>query len=246
MNGKKVLITGASRGIGRGIAEYLLAQGAEVALVARNEEKLIELEKQYPGRAHIYPYDLTDLENIEDIFRYCSETIGKLDGMFHAAGISESQPIRFTDVEDIKKTMDINYGSTVQLIRFFMMKKYSANESSIVVMSSPASWGCAVGMGQYSASKAAVSAFVKVAAKEGKTRRIRVNAIAPNYLDTDMVRAAKEGFEYIQEHVKNEQPFGFIPVEQIAYLAEFLISEKSEYITGAIVPVSGGADGVMI
>lgn len=240
MNGKKILITGASRGIGRGTAEYLLSQGAEVVLVARNKEKLIELEEQYPDKAHGYPYDLTDLEHIEEIFRFCVEKVGKLDGMFHAAGLSNNATIKSLEVDEMKSMFDVNYFSSVQLGKCFMNQKYSQKGSGIVYMSSLASFLCEKGMSQYCASKAAVNAFVSVMSKEGVKRRIRVNAIAPAYVDTEMAWGAKEEHEDFDEYLNQIQPYGMIPVCQIANLAEFLLSARSSYITGAIIPVSGG------
>lgn len=241
---KVVLVTGASRGIGKATALQLLEGRTRVVLVARDEKKLTSLAEPYGDRALIFPYDLMQADRIEDIFRYVIAQGFKLNGIFHAAGVSHPNPIRFTGVSEMRETFDINYFSTVQIIRFFMMKKYSEEGASAVVMSSPSARLCEAGMGQYAASKAAVEAFVKVAAKEGIKRHIRVNAISPGYVDTDMVRDAETGYDAISKYVEEHQPFGFIPEEQIAYLAEFLLSEQAECITGAVMDISGGLECV--
>ena len=237
---KVFLVTGASRGIGRATALQLLEGKARVVIVARDEKKLASLAEPYGDSALIFPYDLIQTERIEEIFSYIKAQGLKLNGMFHAAGVSHPNPIRFTGVSEMRETFDINYFSTVQLIRFFMMKKYSEEGASAVVMTSPSARLCEAGMGQYAASKAAVEAFVKVAAKEGFKRHIRINAISPGYVDTDMVRDAETGYDAISKYVEKYQPFGFVPEEQIACLAEFLLSDQAEYITGAVMDISGG------
>ena len=104
-----------------------------------------------------------------------------------------------------------------------------------------ASLECAKAMSQYAASKNAVNAYTKVLAREAEKRKIRVNAIAPALVDTDMTHQLCDVLEDFEETIITRQPFGIIPVEQIAYLAEFLLSDRSAYITGTIIPVHGGA-----
>lgn len=238
--GKNILVTGASRGIGRGVAEYLLKNGASVVLVARGEEKLRELVEQYPNTAYAFPYDMTDLDHVESIFEFCKEKEMKLDGMFYSVGISENCMVRMITPEMAQETFDVNYFSLVQLGRFFSMKKYTADGASAVVMSSAASKVCEKAMSQYSASKAAVNAYVKVMAKEVMKRRVRVNAIAPVFVDTDMLEISRREIDDLDHHIQEEQPLGIVPVEQIVNLAEFLLSDKSAYITGAVIPVFAG------
>lgn len=245
MRGKNILVTGASQGIGRGVAEYLLQQGASVILVARNEEKLSELEQKYPDRAYAYPFDLEKTDDIEKIFLFCKQKGIKLHGMLHAAGISIDCPIKILELEEIERVFRVNYFSYVALTKYFLNRKYSENGASVVGMSSMASFECAKAMSQYAASKNALNAYTKVLAREGEKRRIRVNAIAPAFVDTDMTRQlrdVREDFdEDFDETLKKRQPFGIIPVSQIGYLTEFLLSDRAAYITGAIIPIHGGA-----
>lgn len=241
MRGKNILITGASQGIGRGVAEYLLQGGANVILIARNREKLEGLKRKYPNSAFPYLYDLCKTSGIEDIFLFCKEHGLKLHGMLHAAGISIDRPVKALEFEEMERVFRINYFSYVALTKYFLNRKYSENGASIIGMSSMASLECAKAMSQYAASKNAVNAYTKVLAREAEKRKIRVNAIAPALVDTDMTHQLCDVLEDFEETIITRQPFGIIPVEQIAYLAEFLLSDRSAYITGTIIPVHGGA-----
>lgn len=244
MQGKNILVTGASQGIGNGVAEYLLKKGANVILVARSEDKLVELAEKYPDKAFPYPYDLSDLEHIENIFLFCREKGMKLDGMFHAAGVSVGCPIKTLDVTEMQELYNVNFFSYAMLCKYFAIKKYSSNGAGIVTMSSVASIHCAKSMAQYASSKAAVNAFTKTMSKEMIKRKIRVNAVAPAFVDTEMAWGERKNRDNFDEYLKENQPYGVIPVEQIAYLVEFLLSEKSAYITGAIIPISAGMEGL--
>lgn len=240
MRGKNILITGASRGIGRGVAEYFLQKGANVVLVARDKEKLRELQQEYPDTAYPYPFDLENTEEIESIFVFCKEKGLKLHGMLHAAGISIDCPARSLDLSEAGRVFGINYFAYVALTKYFLSKKYSENDACILVMSSMASFQCEKAMSQYAASKSAINAHTKVVAREGGKRRIRANAIAPAFVDTDMTQDEYDILENFEQNLK-KQTFGMIPVSQIAYLAEFLMSDRAAYITGAVIPVTGGS-----
>ena len=244
MQGKNILVTGASQGIGNGVAKYLLEKEANVILVARSEDKLAELAEKYPGRAFPYPYDLSDLEHIENIFSFCKQKRMKLNGMVHAAGVGWDCPIKMLDMDMMKELYDINFFSYAMLCKYFALKKYSFNGAGIVAMSSLASHFCDKGMAQYASSKAAINAFTKTMAKEMTKRRIRVNAIAPGFVDTELAWKERESRDDFDEYLKENQPYGVIPVEQIVYLTEFLLSEKAAYITGTVIPVSAGTEGV--
>lgn len=237
---KAILVTGASSGIGAAVSQYLSEQGYGVVLVARNKSKMEQIAAAFSGNRHIISYDLTDLENIEQIFIQCKEKGIKLDGMVHCAGISNDIPIRANDVEVMKDVTTINYYSFVELCKYFIKKKYSQDGASVVALSSSAAELCSKGMCTYSASKAALNATVKVLSKESLKRRQRVNAIMPNFVDTPMAQNVNNTFGNLERKIA-AQPLGIIEPVQIAYLVEFLLSDKSSYITGACIPVSGGA-----
>ena len=136
--------------------------------------------------------------------------------------------------------MDVNTFSFVELGKYFSLKKYSANESAIVAISSISSILNDPGMIQYSASKAALNAAVKTMAKEFLRRKIRVNAILPANVNTKMFTSGEDVIENFMETSLERQPLGIIETDQIAYLTEFLLSDNAKYITGETVVVGGG------
>ena len=168
----RVLVTGASTGIGAATAKELAEKGAEVICVARREEELKRVCGYCPDRMWSISCDLGNLENIGKIFEQIQEKSGLLSGMVHCAGINCDTPIRTNDVQVMRQVMDINYCSFVELGKYFCKKKYSEEGSSIVAISSTGSYNCAKGMCTYSASKAALNAAVKVMAKEFVKRKI--------------------------------------------------------------------------
>ncbi len=233
-----VLITGASGGIGKAIAQILSEKGIRVVLVARSNEKLLDVQKQLSGKSIVFPFDLGRIDDIQAIFDYCLENGAKLTGMVHCAGVNNDLAIRHNDNDILRQCFLINYMSFVNLMKYFVKKKYSFDSSSVVAMSSFSTFNTVPGQAVYASSKAALEMVVRIAAKESLGRGIRVNAIAPNYVRTEMV--SELSFCDIDD-INNRVPFGIIEPDYIAYLTEFLLSEKSKYITGAVIPVSAGS-----
>ena len=234
---KNILITGASSGIGKEISLYLAKQGATVILIGRNEERLREIKEQIGDRAYTYVCDLSHTEEIRGIFDFCRENGLKLDGMVHSAGISEPMPVRSVSIQNVEETMRVNCMSFAELGKYFGGKRYSNEQASVVAISSLAATRPAMGQVSYAASKAALNSMVEVMSKEFLKRKIRVNAIMPSYVDTPMVA---EGGRFGMNNGIDQMPLGVIEPIQIAYLTEFLLSDRSKYITGAAIPVSAG------
>ena len=235
-----ILVIGASSGIGEAVARYQYKQGNAVILVARREDRLSaiagEMKNTGSGEVYICPADVTKSEDVESIFEYIFEKEIKLDGMVFCAGINRDIPIKSIDSDDMQDVMNTNVMSFINLCKFFAKKKYSNNGASVVAISSLASKSAVTAMCTYSASKAALNSAVRVFAKEMLSRKIRANAILPGFVDTDM---AKEASEKYGDVAKN-QPLGIIEPEQIAYAVEFLLSDKSKYITGSLLEINGG------
>lgn len=229
---KIVLITGASSGIGKETAIYLDSLGYDLVLVARNKEKLTKLGNVLRDPL-IITYDLNNLADIETIFENIKKLRGKLDGLLHCAGINRDQPVKVNNVEDMIGTVNVNLLSFIQLARFFCAKKYSNDNSAIIAMSSIAAISCDKSMCTYSASKAGIDAAVKVMSKEFAKRKIRVNSIQPTFVDTPMV---KDMDDYIYK--AKAQPLGVIQPINIAYLIEFLLSDKARFISGSNIKMS--------
>lgn len=228
---KTILVTGASSGIGAETVKYLSKCGYNIVMVARNTERMKEIASQIDVEPVIISYDLGDLSDIESIFIKCKEHDLLLDGMVHAAGIVQDTPIRTIDTKIMQEVTTIHYYAFVELSKYFSRKRYSNDGSSIVAISSMASVLHEKGMCTYSAAKSAMDAAVGVMSKEFSNRSIRVNAILPRLVNTPMI--ANLGY-LDQDSVKE----ALDPI-QIAYLVEFLLSDKSKHITNAHIPVGG-------
>lgn len=231
-----ILLTGGSSGIGRTTAKYLdsLGEDYQLVLVARREAELRSLQAELLHPSEIFPFDLNQTENIEQIFISCKEKGIKFDGLVHCAGIGEDMPIRSNIVQKMASCMQTNYYSFMELGRCFSSRKYSNEGASMIVMSSISPFTCYPGAANYAASKAAVNTAVRVMAKEFLKRKIRVNAICPAIVETPMIPPAD-----IPTH-QERQPLGIIPPLYIAYLVEYLLSDKAKYMTGTLIPVSAG------
>lgn len=240
LNNKTYLITGATSGIGRETAYILAEQGCRLVITGRNEEQLKMMEKKLPCDTLIIPYDLQDLDNIEQIFLCCKEKNVKLDGLIHSAGIAKNAIIRANEWRELEEVMRVNCLSFIELGKYFGMKKYSNDGAAVVAISSIASCLNDAGMVQYSASKSALNSAVKTMSKEFVKRRIRVNAILPANVNTEMFLSGQEYIEDFMENALKRQPLGIIDVEQVVYLIEFLLSDNSKYITGEWIAMGGG------
>lgn len=231
---KWILLTGASSGIGRTTAKLLDSTGYRLVLVARRQECLVSLQKELTNPSLVYPFDLQALERIEEIFKACQEKQIKLDGLVHCAGMGTNIPIKSNSIEQMTGMMQTNYFSFMELGKYFSMRKYSSESSAIVAVSSISSLACYPGSAAYAASKSAINAAVRVMSKEFMRRKIRVNAILPAYVDAPL-GPPKGDASYIAQ-----QPLGIIEPAYIAYMVEYLLSERAKYITGTLIPISGG------
>lgn len=233
---KCILITGASSGIGLDIVRYLDSLGYRLILCARREDTLRTIVSSLNEDSLAMPVDLCELSRIGEIFEELKQREIKLDGMVHCAGFGTNLPVRNNDITYMRKTMETNYFAFVELGKYFSQKKYSNNGSSIVAISSISPLTCYTGACNYAASKASINVAVKVMSKEFMRRQIRVNAILPAYVNAPMGPSADD-----EAYIK-QQPLGIIPPRYVAYLTEFLLSDKSKYMTGTLVPVSAGMD----
>ena len=234
--GKMILVTGCTSGVGLGVSRYLYGQAYRLLLVGRNEEKLQKVSAETGSSPYVI-CDLEDSTQIKGVFDYCQETGIRLSGMVHCAGFGREMPIRVFHEEDMKRQMQIHYYAFLELCKSFYSKKVSEEGSSIVAISSLSSLTKRKGAVMYAAAKGALNTAVSVASKEFLRRSIRVNAVLPAYIDTHMIDDLKELMD-----INKVQPMGLIPTEAIAETIEFLLSEKSKYITGALIPISAGME----
>lgn len=233
---RNIIITGATSGIGYSTAKHLSEAGYSLILVGRNADRLNKLCAEIVNCSAKYLLDLTEYSLIDKMFTDIREKQIKLKGLVHCAGSEgEHMPVRKISMESLEKLMRLHFGSFVEMGKNFYQRSVSEDDSSIIAISSLAAIEYNKQSLDYSASKSALNCAVKVMSKEFIKRRIRVNAIMPGYVDTDM---NQDLGEYID--IGKVQPLGLIEPKQIAYLIDFLLSDNSKYITGACIPVSGG------
>lgn len=234
---KTILITGATSGIGNAIAKYLSKEGYGLVLVARDKEKLTLMQGELTGVRLVISYDLSETTEIKSIFDACQNDNIVFDGLVHCAGMGMDRVVRMCETEHLEKLMRIHYYAFVELCRQFVKKKNSNVYASIVALSSISPVVSAKGSLPYSSAKAAMDNAVDVMAKEFVKRKIRVNSLQPALVNTPMTQNAEDVIE-----IEKVQPLGYIEPEYIAFLIEFLLSDKAKYITGSHIPVTAGME----
>lgn len=237
---KTYLIAGASSGIGEAVARRFDALGATVILVARREDKLQKICQSLSENSSYIVYDLRDTNHVNDLLEEVIKKNGKLDGLVYTAGICRVEAIRSVEYEELMQMMQVNTLSFFSLCQYFSKVKYSQKGASIVALSSYAAESVEKGMCGYAMSKAALNTEVSVMAKEFLKRLIRVNAIMPANVLNKMAVEENVWTDEEIEMFNQVQPLGVIPVEQVVNCVEFLISDKSSFITGETISISGG------
>lgn len=240
--GKTVLVTGASSGIGRGIALECAKMGARVVLTGRNEERLRETLSQMPSaentEAHlVVPADLTNTESIDALVAQ----LPTLNGVVQNAGINKRMTCQFIKENDMQNILRTNLESPILLQKALLKKKKIADGGSVVFTASLAVWQQTPGNAVYSASKAGILAYARTLALELAPKKIRVNSILPGMVWTDILNNTKIDLETYKENEKS-YPLGRYGVpEDIAPLAVYLLSDVSSWMTGTSVNIDGGA-----
>lgn len=240
LSGKKIVIAGASSGIGRRTAIALSREGAKVVLLARREEKLQEVLGELDGSGHsYYATDLSELDAIADLFRQIYDQHGKMDGMVYAAGIGNNIPLMQIKSDMLKRMFDINFFGFVECVRQICRRGRFNDGMRIVGISSIASFIGEKSHIAYASSKGAMNTAIKGMAHELAGKGICINAVAPGWVDTEMYREA-EGAAIDLDSSWDRQYMGLIKEEDVASAICFLLSPAAHYITGVILPVDGG------
>ena len=240
LSGQRILVTGASSGIGRSCAILAAELGASVVLTGRRSDALDETWRRMEGqdRHLIYPCDIADPAAVDGLVK----AGGKIDGLVHAAGIGPMSPIGFVDEAHVQGVMRTNYFAFLELMRHYSKAKNRSERLSAVAISSVsalAGWG---GVSVYAGSKGALSASVRALAMELAPKGIRVNAVCPSNIRTPMYEAGAVDFndEAGLAALKAKQPLGLGEPEQVANAVCFLLSDAASFITGVNLPVDGG------
>ena len=237
LDGKTILVTGASSGIGRGIAIACSKMGATVILNGRNKIRLDETLAQLEAGEHkIVPADLT---NSESASRMIAE-LPTLDGVVHCAGIGQRVLCKVATEKEVDSVMDINFKAPVLLQTELMKHKKINKGASVVFIASISTWSPSIGNAFYSASKAAIVSYANCLALELAPRKVRVNCISPAMVWTDLI--VQEGVD--EDQLKaDEQKYPlkrYGTPEDIANLAIYMLSDASTWMTGSNVKISGG------
>lgn len=240
IEGKTVLITGASRGIGAEIARCFANQGAILFLNARNIEQLNALKEELEEYTEVslLPFDVSDVVAVKQAFRTLHNMKIKLDVLVNNAGILNDALIGMVTKNQIEKTFGINTFSMLYTIQYASRMMQKSQSGSIINISSIIGTNGNTGQAVYGASKAAVVGLSKSLSKELAPSNIRVNVIAPGFIDTDMTRALPKD--------KFDERMGSILMgrigtpKDIANVALFLASDMSSYVTGQTIGVDGG------
>ncbi|MES2560302.1 MAG: SDR family oxidoreductase [Bacteroidota bacterium] len=239
---KKILITGATSGIGLATVERMLQSANKVYAIGRDMKKIEHLIEKYGTENLLYiPFDLTKLQELEALFIQITEDGVKLDSMVHCAGMEETVPLSLYTPEKVKNIFDLNVFSSIELLRVFSKKKYSNDNSSVLFFSSVMGILGQPGKVGYCSTKAAILGVVKSSALELAKRKIRVNAILPGIVNTPMTQKL---FSQLNEAnvnaIMNMHPLGIGEVEDVVPMVSFLLSDDSRWITGQSIVIDGG------
>lgn len=236
--GKTILVTGASSGIGRASAIECSKMGARVVITARNVGKLKETLLALDGKDHLLlPCDLSEEDSIDILV----ETVPELNGLLNNAGYTKTLPIQFINGSDLNSLFEINTVAPILLLQKLLKRKKLKKKSSVVFTSSMAGIGyTSIGNSMYAASKGALSAFVRCAAKELAPKGIRVNAVCPAMVDTGILDTGTITKEQLEED-KKRYPLGrHGRPEDIAWAIIYLLSDASSWVTGDNLIIDGG------
>lgn len=242
LRGRAFLVTGASSGIGRETAILLSRLGARLALVGRSTTRLEETRAALEGDGHeMAPFDLCNGDDIPSWLKGIASRMGTLDGLVHAAGIQNLLPLKIIESRDVHSMMQVNVTAAVLLAKGYRQKGVHSERGSIVLLSSIMGLTGEAGRSLYSACKGAIVALTRSLALELARENIRVNNVAPAYVETPMFDAARNqmGREQFEKLVA-AHPLGIGRPLDVAYAIAYLLGDTGVWVTGTTLVVDGG------
>lgn len=239
LEGKTILVTGASSGIGRGIAIACSKMGATVIINGRNEQRLAETMTEMQGEENIsLAADLSDSNSLTEMI----SRLPKLDGIVHCAGIGQRVLCKQLQEADLDTMMDVNFKAPVMLQTEILKQKKINKGASIVFIASIASDSPSIGNAIYSASKGAIISYANCLALELAPRKIRVNCILPAMIWTDLILKGGITEEELKEDEKKYPLKRYGKPEDIANLSIYLLSNAAAWMTGSSIKITGGGN----
>lgn len=239
LEGKTILVTGASSGIGRGIAIACSKMGATVIINGRNEQRLAETMTEMQGEENLsLAADLSDSNSLTEMV----SRLPKLDGIVHCAGIGQRVLCKQLQEADLDTMMDVNFKAPVMLQTEILKQKKINKGASIVFIASIASDSPSIGNAVYSASKGAIISYANCLALELAPRQIRVNCILPAMIWTDLILKGGITEEELKEDEKKYPLKRYGKPEYIANLSIYLLSNAAAWMTGSSIKITGGGN----
>lgn len=238
LEGKTILITGASSGIGRRTAIECSKMGATLVITGRNQERLNDTLASLEGEGHLtFAGDLTDDTAMEALM----EQLPPLNGVFFCAGVTDTTPAKFIDEDKIERVFSINIKSPMLLTKWLVKKKKIQAGASLVYMSSYGAEVVTPGLGIYAASKGAVNSFMRTIATELSARKVRANSIMAMMVQTELIETLGSLSKEDIEKDEAKYPLGYGKPEDIAFAVIYLLSDASKWVTGSIIKMDGGS-----
>ena len=239
---KVAVVTGASRGIGRACALRLAKDGFTVAVnYSRSEDeanKVLEEIKANGGDGMIYKADVSDLTQVKQMIRDIDKQYGQIDLLVNNAGIVRDSFLLALNMDDLSSCMELNIKGYFYCAQQAALKMFRRKQGVIINMSSVSGELALAGQSVYSATKGAVNSFTRVLAKELGAKGIRVNAVAPGFIETEMINALSD--EKKEEYLKDIPLHRFGKAEEVAALVSMLARDEFSYITGQVITMDGG------
>lgn len=236
--GKTILVTGASSGIGKAVAQQCAAAGAICILTARNCERLKQTLETLEGDGHqILVADLSSEDGVQKVV----EALSKVNGVVCCAGVVETKMLKFTEEDDLLHLFNTNAFSAIRLVREMVQQKRLQKESSIVLISSISGVRCGyLGGSIYGATKGALEGFTKATALELAPQKIRVNTITPGMIETPLLDGKDIDGDQIEADKLRYPLKRYGKAEEIGYTAVYMLSDATKWMTGTSLLIDGG------